>query len=311
MAWRKGDGHGRLPSTPLLGDLRARPLWPLVCKQRSRWGGSVPRGGPLEASPPDWGALDPWLHLPGLADLNQPCRAGQGAETLSTGPHCTPRAPPTLLRAGVGVHVLHSRSRSGPSFNPRGIREQTVGPGPPGPPGDQRADGYPAQDPQGADGCPPGPPGSRRPPPRTPGEIREQRPPPRTPGEQTATPRTLGEQTAAPQDPRGDQRAEAAPQDSGRADSHPQDPGRADGHPQDPWGADGHPQDPGRADSHPQDPGEQTATPRTLGEQTAAPQDPRGDQRADGRPPGPRARQPSCCCTQSAQVVSVAFKFQR
>ena len=209
VAWRKGDGHSRLPSAPLLGDLRARPLWPLVCKQRSGWGGSVPRGGPLEASPP-WGP-GPWLHLPGLADLNQPCRAGQGAETLSIGPHCTPRAPPTLLRAGVGVHVLHSRSRSAPSFNPRGIREQTVGPGPPGPPGDQRTDGHL----------------------------------PRTPGEQTATPRTLGEQMAAPQDPQGDQRAEATPQDPGRA---------------------------------------------------------------DGRPPGPRARPPSCCCTQSAQVVSAGIQ---
>ena len=33
VTWRKGDGHGCLPSGPLLGDLRVRPLWLLVCKQ--------------------------------------------------------------------------------------------------------------------------------------------------------------------------------------------------------------------------------------------------------------------------------------
>lgn len=53
VTWRKGDRHGCLPSAPLLGDLRARPLRLLVCKQGSR-GSSVSGGWPLEASPP-WG----------------------------------------------------------------------------------------------------------------------------------------------------------------------------------------------------------------------------------------------------------------
>ena len=179
VTWRKGDGHGHLPSAPLLGDLRVRPLRLLVCKQQSHWGAWSQGVGLWK--PVLRGALDPWLHLPGLADLNQPCGAGQGAETLSTGPHCTPRVPSTLLRAGVGVHVLHSRSRSALSFSPRGTREQTVTPrtpgdpketreqtaAPPGPRVDERADGRP-QDPQGppgdkrADGCRPGTLGDQR-----------------------------------------------------------------------------------------------------------------------------------------------------
>lgn len=203
MTWRKGDGHGRLPSAPLLGDLRVQPLRLLVYKQQSRWGARSPGAGLWK--PVLRGALDPWLHLPGLADLNQPCGAGQGAETLSTGPHCTPRAPPTLLRAGVGVHVLHSRSRSALSFSPRGTREQTVTPrtpgdpketreqtaAPPGPRVDERADSCP-QDPQG-------PPGDQR------AEATPQDPQdPKETREQMAAPRTLGDQRedSCPLDPR-------------------------------------------------------------------------------------------------------------
>lgn len=161
MTWRKGDGHGRLPSAPLLGDLRVQPLRLLVYKQQSRWGARSPGAGLWK--PVLRGALDPWLHLPGLADLNQPCGAGQGAETLSTGPHCTPRAPPTLLRAGVGVHVLHSRSRSALSFSPRETREQRP---PPRTPRTPRR------------------PESRRPPPG-PWETREKTAAPWTPGKAT------------------------------------------------------------------------------------------------------------------------------
>ena len=180
----RGGEEGRRAWPPAICPSAWGPREPGPCGSPSV--NSDPRGaGSLGAGlwkPVLRGALDPWLHLPGIADLNQPCGARQGAGALSAGPHYTPRVPPTLLRAGVGVHVLHSRSRSALSSSPGGTREQTAIP----------------QDPRG------------------PQEIREQTAVPQEP----RGPQEIREQTAAFSTPRRPESRRPPPVPQARPPSH-------------------------------------------------------------------------------------------